>query len=106
MLEKLKKALTTLIENVSKVSIAKGNVWIIYVALLLLFGTIVTYIATWCWLCFWKGTAGLDELREIIVILCGAPFLSALCFLTRNAVDKDGDGYSDNINEVQKLNGK
>ena len=75
-------------------------------ALLLLFGTIVTYIATWCWLCFWKGAAGLDELREIIVILCGAPFLSALCFLTRNAVDKDGDGYSDNINEVKKLNGK
>lgn len=102
MLDKIKQAITGLVDKLPELEIAKGNVWIIYLALLLLFGTIALYIGTWIWLCFWQDKAGLDDLREIIVVLCGAPFIAALCFLTKSAVDKDGDGISDNLLEDER----
>lgn len=102
MLEKIKQALNALIEKAPKLEIAKGNIWIVHLALLLLFGSIVLYIGTWAWMCFWLKQAGLDDLREIIVVLCGAPFIAALCYLSKSAVDKDGDGVSDNLMEDDK----
>lgn len=99
MTEKIKQAVATLIANLPKLKVAGGNLWIIYLALLLLFGSIVLYLGSWIWLFFAKSKADLNDLREIIVILCGAPFVAALCFLTKSAVDKDGDGISDSLTQ-------
>lgn len=102
MLDKIKQWLNTLLEKVPELEVAKGNVWIVHLALLLLFGSIVLYIGTWIWMCFWLGKAGLAELEKIIYIMCGAPFIAALCYLSKSAVDTDGDGISDNLMEEKE----
>ncbi len=102
MLEKIKKALNSLITKLPELEVAKGNVWIVHLAILLLFGSIVLYIGTWIWMCFWTGNAGLKELQDIIVVLCGAPFIAALCYLSKSAVDTNGDGISDILTEEDK----
>lgn len=99
MINKIKTALTSMLNNAPKLSALGGNLWIIYFAMFLLFGTITMYIVTWIWFCFGLHTAGLAELHEIIIVLCGAPFTAALCFLAKSAVDKDHDGYSDSIGD-------
>lgn len=102
MLNKIKgwfnKGLTTL----PKFKIAVGNMWLIYTAIFLLIGTIAMYIGTWVYFTFWLYKAGLAELKEIILILCGAPFIAALAMLRSSAVDKDGNGISD-IDEKEDI---
>lgn len=72
-----------------------GNLWLTYIAIFLLIGTITMYIGTWIYFTFWLFKAGLSELKEIILILCGAPFIAALAMLRSSSVDKDGNGVSD-----------
>ena len=46
--------------------------------------------------------AGLAELRDIIVILVGAPFITALSLLRKGTVDKDGNGIADEDENEQE----
>lgn len=74
---------------------SRGNIWLIYIAIAFLFGTISLYVATWIYFTFWLAKAGLAELEKLIYILCGAPFIAALVMLHRNAVDTNNNGISD-----------
>ena len=69
--------------------------WPIYAALYLLFGTILLYIGTWVYFTFWLNKAGLPELKDIILVICGAPLLGSLLALSRRLVDRNGNGISD-----------
>lgn len=95
MIDKIKKLLQSGIDKLPKIKLAGGNLWLTYTAIGLLLGTIVMYIMTWIYFTFWLYKSNLAELREIILILCGAPFVSALCLLRKGTVDKDGDGIAD-----------
>lgn len=78
---------------------SRGNIWLIYMAIIFLFGTISLYIATWIYFTFWLAKAGLAELEKLIYILCGAPFIAALVMLHKNAVDTNNNGISDVIED-------
>lgn len=78
-----------------------GNTWVVYLGIFLLFGAITLYIGTWTWKMFWQDSGDLAELKEIIVVLCGAPFIAALATLRMGIVDKDKDGIAD-IDEEEK----
>ena len=105
MLKKIKTTIEKALDKLPKPTI-KGNMWLIYMAVVLLFGSIILYIGTWTWLMFWKAATGLDDLKEIIYVICGAPFIAALTMLRNSAVDKDGDGVSDlSEREVENKNG-
>lgn len=73
----------------------KGNTWIVYLAILFLFGVIVLYIGTWIWKMFFIGDATLADLKDIIVVMCSTPFIAAITTLKVGVVDEDGDGISD-----------
>lgn len=94
MLSKFKDLLPQLLDKLPTVKI-RGNLWLVYAAILLLFGSIILYIGTWIWFCFGLRSAGLADLKEIILVLCGAPFVAALTMLRSSAVDTDGDGIAD-----------
>lgn len=105
MLKKIKTTIEKALSKLPKLNF-KGNMWLIYTAIVLLFGSIVLYIGTWVWLMFWKAATGLGDLKEIIYVICGAPFIAALTMLRNSAVDKDGDGVSDlSEREVETKNG-
>lgn len=95
MIEKFKKLLQSGLDKLPKIKLAGGNLWLTYTAIGLLLGTILMYIGTWVYFTFWLYKAGLAELREIIVIMVGAPFITALCLLRKGTVDKDGNGIAD-----------
>lgn len=95
MLDKVKDWLNKGLAALPKLKIASGNMWLIYTAIFLLIGTVAMYIGTWVYFTFWLYKAGLTELKEIILILCGAPFIAALAMLRTSAVDKDGNGIAD-----------
>ena len=69
------------------IAISSGNMWPIYAALYLLFGTILLYIGTWIYFTFWLNKAGLPELKDIL--------LGSLLALSRRLVDRNGNGISD-----------
>ncbi len=105
MLEKIKATIEKALRKLPKLDF-KGNMWLIYTAVVLLFGSIILYIGTWTWLMFWRAATGLEELKEIIYVICGAPFIAALTMLRNSAVDKNGDGVSDlSEREVENKNG-
>ncbi len=94
MMSKITKWLASAAGKIPAVRFA-GNTWIVYLAILLLFGSLNLYIGAWCWLTFWERTGTLAELKEIIVVLCGAPFIAALCSLRVGILDRDKDGVTD-----------
>ena len=105
MLGKIKAAIEKALSKLPKLQF-KGNIWLIYIAIILLFGSIALYIGTWVWLMFWKAATGLEDLKEIIYVICGAPFIAAITMLRNSAVDKDGNGVSDlSEREVEIKNG-
>lgn len=95
MMEKFKMLLQSGLDKLPKLKRTSGNLWLTYAAIGLLLGTILMYIGTWVYFTFWLYKAGLAELREIIVIIIGAPFITALCLLRKGTVDKDGNGIAD-----------
>lgn len=95
MMDKIKKLLRSGLDKLPNLKRTSGNLWLTYAAIGLLLGTIVMYIGTWIYFTFWLYKAGLAELREIIVLMAGAPFITALCLLRRGTVDKDGNGIAD-----------
>lgn len=105
MLDKIKVLLNKGLAALPKLKIANGNMWLIYTAIFLLIGTIAMYIGTWVYFTFWLYKAGLAELKEIILVLCGAPFIAALAMLRSSAVDKDGNGISDIDEKERARNG-
>lgn len=106
MWDKIKGPLNKGLGMIPKLKIASGNMWLIYTAIFLLIGTIAMYIGTWVYFTFWLYKAGLAELKEIILILCGAPFVAALTMLRSSAVDKDSNGISDIDERECGRNGK
>lgn len=95
MFNQIKKWIETGLNKLPKLKRTTGNLWLTYTAIGLLLGTILMYIGTWVYFTFWLHKAGLAELREIIVIMVGAPFITALCLLRKGTVDKDGNGIAD-----------
>lgn len=102
MLEKIKKLIQSGFDKLPKLKRTGGNLWLTYAAIGLLLGTILMYIGTWVYFTFWLYKAGLAELREIIVILVGAPFITALSLLRKGTVDKDGNGIADEDENEQE----
>ena len=102
MLEKIKKLIQSGLDKLPKLKRTGGNLWLTYAAIGLLLGTILMYIGTWVYFTFWLYKAGLAELREIIVILVGAPFITALSLLSKGTVDKDGNGIADEDENEQE----
>lgn len=95
MFNQIKKWIETGLNELTKLKRNSGNLWLTYTAIGLLLGTILMYIGTWVYFTFWLYKTGLAELREIIVIMVGAPFITALCLLRKGTVDKDGNGIAD-----------
>lgn len=95
MFNQIKKWIETGLNKLPKLKRTTGNLWLTYTAIGLLLGTILMYIGTWVYFTFWLYKAGLAELREIILIMVGAPFITALCLLREGTVDKDGNGIAD-----------
>lgn len=95
MFGKIKDWLEKGLPKLPDIAISSGNMWPIYAALYLLFGTILIYIGTWVYFTFWLNKAGLTELKDIILVICGAPLLGSLLALSRRLVDRNGNGISD-----------
>lgn len=102
MFNQIKKWIETGLNELTKLKRNSGNLWLTYTAIGLLLGTILMYIGTWAYFTFWLYKAGLAELREIIVILVGAPFITALSLLRKGTVDKDGNGIADEDENEQE----
>ena len=92
MFVKIKGWLEKGMSKLPDIAISSGNMWPIYAALYLLFGTILLYIGTWVYFTFWLNKAGLPELKDIILVICGAPLLGSLLALSRRLVDRNGNG--------------
>lgn len=105
MMDKIKKLLQSGMDKLPNLKRTSGNLWLTYAAIGLLLGTILMYIGTWIYFTFWLYKAGLAELREIIVLMAGAPFITALCLLRRGTVDKDGNGIADEDERERGRNG-
>ena len=95
MFVKIKGWLEKGMSKLPDIAISSGNMWPIYAALYLLFGTILLYIGTWVYFTFWLNKAGLPELKDIILVICGAPLLGSLLALSRRLVDRNGNVISD-----------
>ena len=90
----IRKWLNKGLSQLSKLRVG-STLWVTLTATFLLFGSILLYIGTWIWLMFFMKLTTLHELREIIVILCGAPLIAAVSTLRLGLVDKDKNGIAD-----------
>lgn len=95
MIEKLKDFIITTIDNTGRMKVRGAPRFLVISWIFLIWFTVVLYISGWLYVFYTVGRIDFRALIELLQVITGVAFVSAIGFLIKAMIDDDGDGVPD-----------
>lgn len=94
-MKRLQKTLLDLLGSLGRMKVKGLPRALVITIMLLIIGSVVLYLASWCWLWRAKGQVDLSALNALIQTTTSMAFIAAIGFIGKSLIDADGDGVPD-----------
>ena len=94
-MKKLQKVLLNILGSLGRMKVRGLPRALVITIMLLIIGSVLLYLVSWCWLWWLKGQVDLPALNMLLQTLTGVSFIAAVGFIGKSLVDDDGDGVPD-----------
>lgn len=94
-MKRLQKTLLDLLGSMGRMKVKGLPRALVITIMLLIIGSVLLYLVSWCWLWWLKGQVDLSALNELIQTITSMAFIAAVGFVGKGLIDTDGDGVPD-----------
>lgn len=94
-MKRLQKTLLDLLGSMGRMRVKGLPRALVITIMLLIIGSVVLYLASWCWLWRAKGQVDLSALNALIQTITSMAFIAAIGFIGKSLIDADDDGVPD-----------
>nr|DAK12614.1 MAG TPA: hypothetical protein [Caudoviricetes sp.] len=100
MFDKIKNFIKT--KLLVKPNITGGNLKLLYIMIVLIISTVLTYLFAWLYQAVFRELIILPDLLALLKVLFSPEAIAAIFFYGAAIIDKDGNGESDKLEEEIK----